>query len=525
MTWESLLPLAYGSSLAGKRYATAWTLNRGRTTDGLHEIESLLELDPTVIEMGGSIVRQRSHLFCDDALQPVRYKNDAEGQRLELRFNADEIEAILPDGSRQTIPRDGAQYLVDANLPGLTALIYSMLDPQCESTIRVFSIEQLITIPYTTTPVGDGWHRSSHRSEVRLDDHGVMIEARAPARGVRVWIERPIPPVPQWPESLARQAVINHYEPPPNRTFQLEDVVIDGPVTPIGATLTIPAGNGPFPTVLFLSGSGTHDRHGIAGEIDTGTHEIVDALAESGFAGLRFDTRGAGTTSMGADTLDRGLDSEIADARACLAWLRTREDVVGKPLVLIGHSQGATIALVLANESPVDGVVLLAPMGRSLDEIIADQIVAHGKVVGLTAEQVAQQIADVNEAVDLIASGKTWTEGEIPDYLLGMLRTPTWLQQFLAYRTTELIATLRCPVLLCQGEKDFQVSAERDARPLADAAIAAGVQCELVVLPQLDHLFKRSAGESTLAEYYERRPVDPVLIETIERWLRDLTAV
>ena len=246
-------------------------------------------------------------------------------------------------------------------------------------------------------------------------------------------------------------------------------------------------------------------------------------LAEHGFLGLRFDTRGAGSTRLGTDFLDRGLSSDIADARACLAYLRARPEAVGQPLFLIGHSQGATVALALAGEQPPDaglrGVVLMAAVGRDLDEVLADQVVVQGRQLGLSQAQIEALQADARTVAGLIRSGCPWDAEHIPHHLLATFRTRTWYKEFLRYPTTELIGRVNCPILLCQGSEDFQVSPTRDAERLLTAARLAGRDCSYALFPGLDHLFKRSKGRSSLAEYFEPRPVAPEFLQRLHAWL------
>lgn len=541
--WTALLfpggrPLVYVSSLAGKRCATQWSLYRGVGEDGLHQIDFLAEIDPAASGGGGSLIRQRSHMWCTDTLDPVRYVTQTQGARLALAFAPDLIKLELPDGSAQTVARDGAEFVIDASLPGQAALVYAELagrmSLQHTMRARLFLLPQLATVPCAIWPADDlrsssgSWHRNSYREEILLDARGFMREVRVPHLGGKSKVESPGPPPPDWPEDLT-PAARPSYGPPKDAHFRVEDVTIAGPITPIGGTLTIPAGAGPFAGVLFLSGSGTHDRHGICGEIDLGTHEVMDSLAEHGFVGLRYDTRGAGTTQLGTDALDRGLASDIADARACLAALRERPEVAGRPLFLIGHSQGGMEALALANEEDVAarlaGVVLMAAPGRDIDATLADQVVTQGDVIGLTREQINRQLEDLKEATRLVRSGRPWQPGEIPDYLLALFRTPTWYREMLRYHTPTLIARLRCPVLVCQGGKDFQISPTRDAQALVAAARDAGVDCSYALFPELDHLFKRSAARSTLAEYYQPRPVDRDFIARLQAWLSEHAGV
>ena len=535
---EALFPngrdIVYVSKLAGREYSKQWTIYRGCNGSGFHELEFLLELDPAAMGAGGAVVKQRSRLTCDDALTPSSYVSEVYGARCTIRFEQEQAEIALPDGSLQTLPLAGAQFLATGDVPGLMALVLVLLartEPGLDEgrSIRLFLGDQLNTVPLELTPApdlgaGEGvWYRTSHQSEILLDAQGVMRLARFPSKGVETALDLSGSPVPEWPNGLEPDTPRLRYIAPTRRDFELEDVIIPGPVTPIGATLSIPNGGGLFPGVLFVGGSGTHDRHGITPEVDIGTHEVMDRLADRGFLGLRYDTRGAGRTRMGSDALDRGLRSDIADAHACLNFLFEYPSVDRQRCFVIGHSQGGTIALALAADTPtLSGVVLMAPMGRDIDQIAADQLESHGRVIGLSNEQIRTQIEDIRHATDLIKSGREWQPGEVPDYLLAMFRSRTWLAELLAFRPADLIAAVRCPVLLCQGGKDFQISAERDAEPILAAARKAGVDCTYAFFPDLDHLFKWTEGESTLATYFDRsRGVDGEFLNQLAQWLRE----
>lgn len=531
--FSSERPLAYVSVLAGKRYATQWTIYRGKTEDGLDEFEFLLELDPAALGQGGSLLKQRSRLVVGPSLDPVRYRSEANSVRWSMEFEATEVKVELPDGSRQTVPRGGAQFALDSSMPGQMALILAELSERGaidgEASFLAFSVNQFVAIPYRVSPAPEipatsgRWLRTSHHEEILIEG-GVMQLSRLPKQAIETRLDAPGPALPGWRHaaSLARPAL--RYAPPANARFRLEDVTIPGPSVPIGGTLTIPPGQGPFPSVLFVSGTGTHDRHGIAGgEVDIGTHQIVDYLAEQGFLGLRYDTRGAGTTKLGDDALDQGLEAVLGDARAALDFLCARPEGRGCPVFLIGHSRGGTVGMVLAaeRETAIQGLVLMASMGRNIDEVIADQLVQQGRRMGLNDAQIAQQQAELAELVQAIREDRPWEPDAIPDYLFGAARSRTWFKEHLAYSPTELIRKVRCPILLCQGAKDFQVSPERDAERLVHAASEAGVDCTYLLFPDLDHLFMHTEGESTLEKYYEPgRRVEQTFLERLAAWLR-----
>src|SRR5579885_1749253 len=84
-------PLIYTATLNGTRFAVQWTYYIGPTPEGLHEFLFLLELDPAAIGQGGSPIRQRIRLVCDEALRPVRYHTQTAGVVLGLDFAGDEV--------------------------------------------------------------------------------------------------------------------------------------------------------------------------------------------------------------------------------------------------------------------------------------------------------------------------------------------------------------------------------------------------------------------------------------------------
>ena len=530
-------PLVYRISLQDKAFVTQWTVYRGRNAAGLHELALYAEIDPTAVGQGGSVVHPRSVHLCDDGLRPVRHESRAMGACLTLQIDGDAVTAFLPDGTQRTVALGGADYLYEAHMPGLQALMLAAahqrgrLDEAGGASWKIFIANSLVSLPYAVRPetgeaADDGSRRftSSHKEEIVLDADGVMRSMHTPSDGQ--WTKRvdPPPPLPAWRDELATQqlAQLPRYEPPASDALRLEDGRIAGPVTPIGATLSLPAtGDGPFPGVLFLSGSGPHDRHGFAGELDIGTHEVMDALAAHGFVGLRYDKRGTGTTALGEDFLEHGLEAIVADAEACFAFLRERPQVDADRVFLIGHSEGGTVALRLALAHPdqVHGVVLMASPGRRADQLMADQIVGQCAEMGLDDAQVAEQLADFRALVALVESGQPWDEDNVPDHLFGYLHQRPWLEDHLKHYTAEMIRSIACPVLICQGEQDFQVLPDKDGKLLHDAATEAGRDVTFRLFPQLDHLFK-ATERSTMAQYFDRsRRVDAGFIEEVRAWL------
>jgi len=153
-------------------------------------------------------------------------------------------------------------------------------------------------------------------------------------------------------------------------------------------------------------------------------------------------------------------------------------------------------------EAAISGVVLLATAGRPIDEVLSDQIVIRGKWMHQTDAQIRSQLEDLDEFIKLVRSGREWKSGEIPDRFLVSKRLRKWYADHLLRDPLDYISRVKCPILICQGEKDFQVSAEKDSQQLFNAAHAAGVRAELAFFQDLDHLFKPVEGEPHISQYY-----------------------
>lgn len=116
----------------------------------------------------------------------------------------------------------------------------------------------------------------------------------------------------------------------------------------LAGTLTSPPGNGPFPGMVLISGSAPNGR-----DEELGHHKfalvLADALSRDGYAVLRYDKRGVAKSSGNCDAATT-LDS-ASDAAAAVAYMRSRSDIAQAKLGLIGHSEGGTIAAMVAEGS------------------------------------------------------------------------------------------------------------------------------------------------------------------------------
>ena len=177
-------------------------------------------------------------------------------------------------------------------------------------------------------------------------------------------------------------------------TTKFRDLVIDlGNGIKTNAQLTIPAvGNGPFPGVLLITGSGAEDMNASAIfiHIDNTTgkkiypptpfFQIAKYLSDRGFATLRYDKRGIGENHTIVDSNVWGnmtINDLVQDGNKALAVLMKQPEVDPNRITVLGHSEGTVISPRIAIDNPdkVKNIVLIGAAAQNISEIIDFQLV------------------------------------------------------------------------------------------------------------------------------------------------------
>lgn len=312
------------------------------------------------------------------------------------------------------------------------------------------------------------------------------------------------------------------YAPAPGLELVAIEIAGKGEAPTLRGELVLPrerASGAKLPGVLFVAGAGPQDRHGLVPDsaIDMGSHEIHDALAQAGFAVLRVDDRGVGGSELG-EAPEPGFRALVDDARRALASLAARPEVDARRIVVIGHGEGALVASIVAGEGvrapggrrALAGLVLLAPPGRNLRELIYDEI--RASMPGAREAEIRATVQRAREVHDAALA-----DGELPASNVGARQ---WMLEAFAEDPLARVRAVpkQVPILALQGEADFQVSSERDFGPIA-AILAERESCEARRLAGLDHLFKPEPGVSTPGHYSDLdRHVDPELLALLVAW-------
>jgi fermentation-respiration switch protein FrsA (DUF1100 family) len=281
----------------------------------------------------------------------------------------------------------------------------------------------------------------------------------------------------------------------------------------LAGTLTVPATVTPPPVVLLLGGSGPQDRDGARVELPgyRPFRDLTRALSSAGIAVLRLDDRGTAASSgrfAGATTLDFA-----SDAAAAVRWLRGRRDIDGARPALLGHSEGALVALIVAaGDSALSALVLLGAPSRPGRELARWQRLALVQGDGMTYPTLEREavLADADARAERVAAADPW------------------MREWFALDPRTYATRTRTPVLLLHGENDRQVpvgqSEELAAVLRARPSGAHGGTPPAVVLQRFaatDHLFLEDFdGDPRSYVRLADRAVRTDVCDVIRAWLQ-----
>ncbi len=299
-------------------------------------------------------------------------------------------------------------------------------------------------------------------------------------------------------------------------SFANGDVVLNG-------TLVLPEGYSVnTPVLLMVSGSGQQNR-----DEEIFEHKpfavIADALARAGIATLRYDDRGfSGYTG---NINDCTVEDFKNDALAGLNMLKKRFDKVG----IIGHSEGGTIAMMLAAEKNADFIISLAGMSVSGAEALVWQNRIALEDAGLPEETVNAYCSLIGEAFDVKVNGGKMPQADqedIPEGLkqnyqavLAQMQTP-YMSHFLALDVRPVLQNITCPVLALNGTKDVQVEHVSNLDALR-SGLKENTKNLIKSVEGVNHLFQHCTT-GAVSEYREiEETFSTDVLEILVTWMED----
>lgn len=303
---------------------------------------------------------------------------------------------------------------------------------------------------------------------------------------------------------------------PPFPYTEQDTVILSADGTELAGTLVIPAEaeKGKVPVAVFVTGSGPQNR-----DEEIFEHRpfavIADFLAREGIASFRYDDRG--TAQSKGDYASSTIDTFTDDARSALLFARSLPfaDKSG----IIGHSEGGTLAVMLAAEGLPDFIVSLAGMAVSAKETILAQNMSALTKAGITGESRETAIRIIGKILDEVISqyraGKSSpvdidricgndaaaVSPPLRRQLENMDKTRSpYFDSLLATDPQSAMPKITRPVLAINGTKDTQVDAAANLGSFRRNVAGA----EILEMPGLNHLLQH-ATTGDVSEYGEIR--------------------
>lgn len=273
-------------------------------------------------------------------------------------------------------------------------------------------------------------------------------------------------------------------------------VGVDGFKLP--GTLTLPVGKKKVPVVVLVHGSGPQDRDETLGP-NKPFRDLAWGLAERGIATLRYDKR---TKVYGNSFVPQGREADydtecVDDAVSAVRLASGLPEVDAGKVYVLGHSLGATLAPRIAERADgLAGVILVAGLVRPLEDAMREQMAYLASLTNSPVDE--EQLAEIKRQVP-----------------------PSYWEAASAYKPVEVAAKLTLPMLVLQGERDYQVTMEDFG--LWRMGLLRHKNAFFKSYPKLNHLLQEGSGKSTPFEYNHASPVPAYVMDDIASFVTTAT--
>lgn len=304
------------------------------------------------------------------------------------------------------------------------------------------------------------------------------------------------------PSDSEKKAPYDHPE-----KYQEEDITLASGTFTISGTLTTPKQANSNTLVVFVSGSGPNDRHSTVGP-NRPHQDMARGLAGLGISTLRFDKRTfSAARQIQEEGLDITIDVEVVDDAVAAIEFAQKTGKYTK-IIVLGHSLGGMLAPRIASRSQVSGIIIMAGNSRPLEVLIVEQFekLLDGNP---SKDQILNDLQEKVANLDRLVSGEKLTDDELP---LG--QPAAYWKSLRAYNQVETAKSLSTPLLILQGEADYQVTMDdfngwKQALP----------QATTISYPNLDHLMRPSNSKIGMEAYADQVFVSEQVIQDIAGWV------
>lgn len=287
-------------------------------------------------------------------------------------------------------------------------------------------------------------------------------------------------------------------------------------------TLTLPrsavsSSGHKVPCVILVHGSGAQDRDETIGP-NKPFRDLAYGLAERGVAVIRYEKR---TKVYGEACVPAGreLDFDVEtvdDALSAIALAKTLPEIASDSIYVLGHSQGGLLAPRIAERSEgLAGIVILAGPARPLADVMMEQITYLTSLPGTPAEAIAQAEEIKKQYVNMKKLGTDAFNDSIP-LPLGFSKSYALFE--MNYKPVEVAAKLKLPILVLQGERDYQVTMEDFG--LWRSGLLHCRNAFFKSYSKLNHLLQEGSGKATPFEYNQASPAPAYVMDDLASFVR-----
>ena len=300
------------------------------------------------------------------------------------------------------------------------------------------------------------------------------------------------------------------------------EVVFGSEEYPITGSLTLPEGEGPFPAVILVHGSGPSDRNEQIGP-NLPFMDLAEQLSAQGVAVLRYDKRTYLYASQMAQLTDITVQDEtIDDAIYALEYLKTLDTINTEQIYIAGHSLGGYLIPRIAAQTPeAAGYILLAASARPMEDLLLEQteyiLSLENNLDNVSKEKLLKQTQDLVATIKSLTPGSQYTAEQ-----LGGTPASYWLD-LKGYDPIAEIQKIDKSFLILQGGRDYQVT--KTDYDLWQSAFSEYSDVHFRFYDNLNHLFMSGTGKSIPDEYQQKNTVDAAVGNDIASFVLDHAAI
>lgn len=313
----------------------------------------------------------------------------------------------------------------------------------------------------------------------------------------------------------------DQYQPPDYaKTDQFTEITVtigEGTEWELPGTLSIPNGEGVYPVVILVHGSGPNDQDETVGP-NKPFKDLAWGLASNDIAVLRYEKR----TKHYATTIVNQLNAftvneeTISDALQAINLVSNYKSIDENSIYILGHSLGGMLAPRIAEQThAISGLILMAAPTRHIEELMLNQTIYLSELDGTITPEEQNQINVTREQVEKIQN-LSIEEDEI---ILGAGKA--YWEDLLTYNPIQTAENIEIPMLFLQGKRDYQVTYEDDFSQW-NLSFNDNSNVSLITYEKLNHLFITGEGNPTNTEYMVPGNVEEQVIIDIANWITAL---